>query len=120
MNMLAVSDETVLRIPAPIVQMIVVVLIPIITGLLTKYNLSSAVKGIMTLFFSTVTAFISSWVVDGGDAIFTAHVLYNAAVNFVIAVAMYFGIYKGAGLTSSVPNGKLGANTGIGPSTKTD
>ena len=113
--MFADSTENVLRVPAPVVQMIVVVLIPILTGMLTKYSLSSAVKGVITLFFSSVTAFISSWVVDGGDAVFTAHVLYNAAINFVVAVAMYTGIYKKANLTSSTPTGKLGPNTGIGP-----
>lgn len=115
--MFADSTETVLRVPAPVVQMIVVVLIPILTGMLTKYTLSSATKGVITLFFSSVTAFISSWIVDGGDAVFTAHVLYNAAINFVVAVAMYSGIYKKANLTSSSVTGKLSPTTGIGPAT---
>jgi hypothetical protein len=105
---------TTVIVPAAVVQLIISGLIPIATGLLTKYTLPGWIKGLMTLLFSALTAFFARVVGDSGEAVFTMAMVYNALFNYVIAVAVYFGIYKQANITSSTPTGKLLPQTGLG------
>ena len=98
------------------VQIIASVLIPIVTGLATKYTLSSGVKAIITLVLTSVSTLIIANTVDGGGAVFTQEVLAQWAIGRVIALATYGGFYKPVGLTSSTPEGLLAPSKGIGPS----
>jgi hypothetical protein len=108
------QDDSVIVISAPLVTLIVALLVPIVNGLLTKYTLSSAVKGMITLVLNTVVAFITTNMSDTGAALFSTQTLYTAALGFVISVAMYLGIYKPANLTSSKLGGKLAPDKGLG------
>lgn len=119
------EDETLatatgLTLSAVGVSLLISVIIPIVTGIVTKSGLSGTWKGIITLFLSAVTAVVTVGTLGDGSAFISWDALILALMNFAIAVATYLGIYKQGGLTNSV-NGpaapKLGPNFGIGPST---
>jgi hypothetical protein len=108
------APDNLVIISAPVVTFIVALLVPIVNGLFTKYSLSGAVKGFITLVMNTVVAFITTNASDTGASVFSMQTLYTAAVGFVISVAMYMGIYKPAKLTSSSLSGKLSPDKGLG------
>lgn len=108
------TDPDLIVISAPLVTAIIALLIPIINGYFTSIKLSGGVKGFITLVLNTVAAFITTAMTSEGTAVFSKQTAYTATVGFIISVAMYFGIYKPANVTSSKPEGKLSPNSGIG------
>ena len=100
---------------ATTLQLILNVVIPIITGLLTKITLPDWIKGVITLALNAGAAVIANNMADNGTAVLSTAVLLQTLIGFVISVAMYVGIYSRAGLTSSSPDGKLAPTMGIGP-----
>lgn len=107
------SQDSLIVISAPVVTIIMSLLIPIINGLITKYSVSGAVKGFITLVLNAIVAFITTNASDTGAALFSLQTLETAALGFVISVAIYAGIYRPAKITSSTPDGKLGPNSGV-------
>lgn len=107
------QHDSLIVISAPIVTIIMSLLIPLINGLLTKYTVSGAVKGVITLLMNTVMAFITTNASDTGAALFSLQTLMTATLGFIVSVATYAGIYRPAKITSSTPDGKLGPTTGV-------
>lgn len=98
------------------VQIIASLIIPIITGLATKFTLSSGVKAVITIVLSSVSTLIIANTVDGGGAVITQAVFLQWIIGVIIALSTYGGFYKPLNLTSSTPDGLLAPNKGIGPS----
>lgn len=73
---------------------LVSVLLPIVTGLLTKYRAPAIVKGLTSLAVSAVHGTImGSLAVDGSAHIARAAIVL-ALVSFVIQAATYLGVYQ--------------------------
>ena len=108
------QNDALVVISAPVVTIIIALLVPIVNGIITKYTLSGAVKGFITLLMNTIMAFITTNMSDTGAAAFSLQTLWTAALGFIISIAMYVGIYKPGNLTSSRPDGKLSPNSGLG------
>lgn len=91
------------------VTFLVSLLLPIVTGLLTKYNAPGTVKGIVALAVSSINGLIvANMATDGGARVGkTAIVL--AGMSFAIQTATYLGVYQPA-----KANAKLGPDFGIG------
>lgn len=100
-------------ISSPLVTIIVSQLIPLITGLLTKYALPGWAKGLITLLLNAVVAFLTTNS-EAGTAIFSTQTLYTAMVGFALSVVTYLAIYSKTPLTSSKPDNVLAPNFGIG------
>lgn len=112
---LAADDDTrVFLIAAPVVQVIIALLIPLAVGLLTKYSFPSWLKGVLTIILNGLNALITTAITTDGSAVITQTVLLAWVMNTLISIAIYSGVYKPAGLTSSSPSGKLGPNSGLG------
>jgi hypothetical protein len=94
---------------ANLVTLIAGVLIPVLTGLITKYEGSTAVKQIVAIVLSGAAAMLAAAVSETGDAVLTVQTLFDAAVIWVIQIATYLGIYK-----PHDANAKLAPNAGIG------
>ena len=96
------------------VQIIASVLIPILTGLLTRVTLSSGVKGLITLVLNAIAALVITATVADGTAVISQVTFQQWALGLAISIATYVGVYRPAGVTSSDPAGKLAPQRGIG------
>lgn len=102
--------DTEVVLDANLVQLIVAVLIPIVTGLLTKSAASATVKQVVSIVLVGAAALIINGVTDGGDAVFTLQTLYDAVLMWVIQIATYLGVYKPHDVNASLaPQSGLGS-----------
>ena len=98
-----------LNLDALTITVVVSLFIPIVTGLLTKYNASAMVKQIVTLIFSSATALVADGATSTGGALVTREDVTLAVISLVIAITSYLGIYKPHDV-----NAKLVPNVGLG------
>jgi hypothetical protein len=96
------------------ISLVISMIIPILVGLATKANLSSGVKGLMTLVLNAIQTLIVVNTQSDGTALISKQTFIVFLMSLVVSIAMYAGVYKPLNVTSSTPDGKLGANTGIG------
>lgn len=85
------------------------VLIPVVTGLVTKYTLPAFWKFFVTLVVSTVAAGVNEAVTADGTAVISKHTAVLALYTVAIATLSYLGIYKPVDA-----NKKLAPDKGIG------
>jgi hypothetical protein len=97
-----------IRIPALGIQLIVGLIIPFITGLLTKINASATVKQVVTIVLSGVSALIVASTV-GEEAVISWETLGYAALGWLVAVLSYLGLYAPHNV-----NAKLAPDKGLG------
>lgn len=102
-----------LALNAQTVGVLLSVVIPIVTGLLTRITTSSKVKQVLTIVFNAVTAVITTGITTNGDVYLNQATLVNFVIGLVISLALYAGIYKPNGFTSSEADGKLAPNKGL-------
>lgn len=93
------------------VTVILGLLIPLLTGLITKANASATIKQIVTLTLAAATTLISRAVIESGEALFTQELLIEAGMTWGIAIGSYLGIYKPHEINDS-----LAPTTGLGGS----
>jgi hypothetical protein len=81
---------------AGLLSLIVTVLLPLLAALLMKSSWSAFQKGIVLLAMATAKAFFEAWLgaVNTGESFDLWRVLYADVINFGIAVAAYFGLYR--------------------------
>lgn len=100
------------------VTLVLSLAVPIVTGLLTKYSVPAAVKAIVMIVLDAAVALVvHAEMLPSGVAVINSQTLTAAILGVVVSVATYLGIYVPVKL-SNRPDGVLGANVGIGPSTK--
>lgn len=100
---------------SPLLTTLIGVVIPIVTGIVTKYTLPAGAKAIIMLFLNAVAGFLVTATTADGVAVFSRQTFFTAALSFVVAVASYAGLYRPLNVTSSTPNGALLPTMGIGP-----
>lgn len=110
MSLLSAVTDSVssFRIPALGVQLIIGLVIPFLTGLLTKLNASATVKQVVTIVLAGVSALIVSSTV-GEEAVISWETLGYAALGWLVAVLSYLGLYQPHNL-----NAKTAPDKGIG------
>lgn len=91
------------------VTALVSLVIPVLTGLLTKVNAAPAVKQVVTIVLAAVNTLVVNATVGDGGAVITKENFLLWAVSTAIAVTTYLGIYK-----PHDANAKLSPNSGIG------
>ena len=103
-------------IAAPVVMTVISLIIPLITGLLTKYTLPGWVKGLITIVLNAIGALIVTSTQADGTAVMSNAALMTCIYGVIVSVVSYVSVYKSAGLTSSTPDAKLAPRAGLGPS----
>lgn len=93
------------------VSLLLGLLIPVVTGLLTKYSTSSGLKGLVTLVQNATQALVVSATVGDGTAVISEETFVTFCLSLAISIATYAGVYKPLNITSSEPAGAL-ANVG--------
>lgn len=107
---------SVVVVTAPVVNFIIGMLIPLVTGLLTHLNLSSKAKFMITLVLNAVAALVTTNMLSDGTAVLSYQALFTGMYSLIVSLVAYHRFYKQAGLTSSTPDGKLAPMHGIGSS----
>ncbi len=92
-----------------VVTLVLGVLIPVLTGLVTKAEGSTTVKQIVAIVLSGAAALLANAVGDDGQAVVSVQTLFDAVVIWVIQIATYLGIYK-----PHDANAKLAPASGMG------
>lgn len=84
-----------------VLGLLVTIVLPIIVGLVTKRSTSATFKSLFLLFLAYVSAFLSAWLAAANKGVDfdILVVLYNGVINFVIAIAVHFGLWKPTGAT---------------------
>lgn len=95
------------------VTIIVGTLIPILVGILTKFDASPRVKSIISIVLNAIQALIVSSVTADGAAAISKQTAILWALGVITSVATYTGVWK----PNNVP-AKLLPNVGIGGSTE--
>jgi hypothetical protein len=106
-----------LNLDATAVSLIISLVIPVLTGLVTKVTLPGAAKGVLTLVLNGVAALVTTATLADGTAVLSGQTVVTWLIGLGVSVAMYLGVWKPAGVTSSAPDGKLAPNAGLGPTT---
>lgn len=114
------GEPSALVISAPVTMTIVALVIPLITGLLTKFTLPSWVKGLITIVLNAIAALIITGTQADGTAIMSNAALMTMIYGVLVSVVSYVSVYKPAGLTSTSPSApqvqepKLAPHAGVG------
>jgi hypothetical protein len=86
-----------------VVSLVVAVVLPILVGLLSKASWPGWVRGVLLLFLSAVKSVFESYL-GAGDAFDPSRVIMGAAITFMVAVAAYFGVWRGSGVAVAAQN----------------
>lgn len=83
-----------------LLSLAITIVLPILVGLVTRQSTSAGAKATLLLLLAAINSILSAWLqAENTSAVFEwIPVVYSTAVNFVIAVAVHFGLYKPTGV----------------------
>lgn len=86
-----------------LLSLAVTIVLPILVGLVTRQSTSAGAKATLLLLLSAVTSVLSAWLqAENTAAVFHwIPVVYSTAINFGIAVALHFGLFKPTGVAGA-------------------
>ena len=103
-----------ITINAQFTQQLVAVVIPLIVGILVTKAAPSWMRAVTLIVLTAVATAISTATQADGVAVLGREDIILAIDNIVIAVAMYFGVWKPSGISTTINDAT--ATFGIGPS----
>lgn len=104
----AVAPVATLTLSAFSVLVLTSLLIPTLTGLVTRLNATATVKQIITALISTIAGVVTTASQIDGTAVISLATLQYAVLSFLIATVGYLGLYK-----PHQADEKLGPDIGI-------
>jgi hypothetical protein len=83
--------------------LLITVGLPILVGLVTTRSTSPAAKAVLLLLLTALKSVLEAWLQAENTAVALdpVPVIYTTAINFVIAVAVHFGLYRPTGATAA-------------------
>jgi len=86
-----------------LLSLVITVLLPLAVSLITKRSQPAAMKAVLLLLFAAISTFLQAWVaaLQAGAPFVWTVVAYNVVVNFVLAVAVHFGLWRPTGATDT-------------------
>ena len=105
------AEVSTVAIAAPIVTLIVGLVIPLFTAILTKATWPSYIKAIIMVVLNGIAAFITSSILPDGSVKFTSVTFWTWLIGIGISIGSYVAAYKPNNITSN-QGGRL-ANVGI-------
>jgi hypothetical protein len=89
--------------PGGLLSLAVTFVLPLVVGLVTKQSWKSWVKGVVLLFVAFLKTLLEAWLagINAGVDVDMWALAYTTLVNFLIAVAAYFGLLKGTPLADA-------------------
>lgn len=82
-----------------LLSLAITIVLPILVGLVTRQSTSAGAKAVLLLALAAVNSALSAWLqAENTAAVFEwIPVVYSTALNFGIAVALHFGLFKPTG-----------------------
>jgi hypothetical protein len=98
---------------ATLIGFVLTVLIPIVNGLLTRWE-SAGARAIFQLVLNTVNGFFTEWLdslngLGSGDAFNVTEALFRSAVSLVAAIAVQAGVWAPLGVSAKAKSAGVGA-----------
>lgn len=92
---------------AGILSLAVTVLLPVLAALFMKSHWSAFRKGLVLFVFAAVKAYLEAWLgaVNHDEAFNFVAAAYSTVVQFVLAVAFYFGLLQRTAVQQAALNG---------------
>jgi hypothetical protein len=86
-----------------LISLIIAVLLPLAVGLLTKRSTSPGAKAVLLLAFAAIKSFLEAWLAAVNTEVTFAWVpvLITTVVNFAIAGAVHFNLWKPTGAAAA-------------------
>lgn len=83
--------------------LIITFVLPIIAALLMKRSWSAGKKGVVLLALTAAKSIVEAWLmaVNTGVDFDVIPTIYTVVVNFIIAVAVHFGLWRGTSVQQS-------------------
>ncbi|MFI7547196.1 hypothetical protein [Actinoplanes sp. NPDC049599] len=86
-----------------LLSLVITVLLPLVVGLVTTRTTSAGAKALLLLFAAAVKSLLEAWLqaANSGVDFALVPVAITVAVNFGIAAAVHFGLWKPAGVSDA-------------------
>ena len=78
------------------------VLLPLVVGVVSKNVAAKAVKSILLLSITALATLLARATLEDGKAVFTQELIQDGMVNWVVAIAAYYGLWKPTGVSETV------------------
>lgn len=87
-----------------LLSLIVIVVLPLLVGLVTKSSTPAGVKAVLLLLGAAINSIVVAWSdsLSAGTEFLLVPVLYTTLINFGIAVAVHFGLWKPVGASAGM------------------
>lgn len=92
---------------AGLLSVVLTVVLPVLAGLFMRANWSGSVRGLVLLAAAALKGFLEAWLVsaDTNTAFNFGAAAYTVGVQFLMAVAIYFGYWRGTGVQQAALQG---------------
>lgn len=89
-----------------LLSLAITIVLPILVGLATRRSTSAGAKAVLLLALAAVKTVLEAWLqAENTAATFEwVAVAYTTAINFGIAVALHFGLFKPTGVADAAQN----------------
>jgi len=99
---------------AAVLTILIQLIIPLVVGLVTKLQASSALKSVVMIVLNALTSLLKE-ALAGGEEFNWGVAFVNFVIGVVISVSTYYGVWKPAGTTKAGASLKSAtANFGLG------
>ena len=89
---------------AQVISLLIGVVLPLLVGLVTKWNTSPSFRAVLLLLLSAISAFATEFLatLNGGVAFDVGATLLSVLGTFLVGVGMHFGLYKPSGASDAL------------------
>lgn len=89
---------------AQVISLVIGVILPLLVGLVTKWETPSSFRAVLLLLLSAVSAFASEFLasMNNGTAFDVGATLLSVLGTFLIGVGMHFGLWRPSGASDAV------------------
>lgn len=89
-----------------LIGLLIIVVLPLIVGLLTKQSWSAGTKGLVLLALAAIKSILEAWLaaVNTTASFAVVPVIYTTVINFLIAVAVHFGLLRNTSVGRKAQN----------------
>lgn len=89
---------------AQVLALIIGTVLPLIAGLVTRWNASPGARALVLLVLAAITSFLTAWLdaVNGGTSLDIGATLLAVLGTFLVGVGVQFGLWKPVGASDAM------------------
>lgn len=91
---------------AQVLALLIGTVLPLIAGLITRWNASAGVRAVVLLVLSAIASFLTAWMdaVNSGTGFDIGATLLAVLGTFLVGVGSHFGLWRAVGASDAVKN----------------